>query len=122
MPPPYLGDIAYLEYCRVLDLPAAVLKTAERLAWGAAVHAALLAAHAGCCGAVPDLTCAPTEPLVRPLKNRRPRQAKDTIVLEAYRLVVYQHVPRKQVCAQLGISLRTLNRYLHIERQAAAAV
>jgi hypothetical protein len=107
-----------LEYCRVLDLPAAVLKTAERLAWGAAVHAALLAAHAGCCGAVPNLTCAPTEPLGRPSKNRRPRQAKDTIVLEAYRLVVYQHVPRKDVCQRLGISLRTLNRYLQLERRA----
>jgi hypothetical protein len=99
-----------------------VLKTAERLAWGAAVHAALLAAHTGCCGAVPDLACAPTAPLVRPSKHRRPRHAKDPLVLEAYRLVVYQHVPRKEVCQRLGVSLRTLNRYLRLERQAVAAV
>lgn len=105
MPRPYLGELAYLAYCRSLDRCPQWdhLPWQDRLAWGSAVQAALQAAL--------DVTRAVVPVVARPAQ----------VCQQAYVLYALEHRPQAEVCAQLGISRRTLYRYIAHQRRAIDA-
>src|SRR4029434_5057472 len=109
-----LGAVAYEAYCALTDASAPAwdaLPMTERLAWGAAVQAALTAAHC--------LTQHLPVPLpviarnaTRPAPSKRARHAGDPDTYAVYRLAVEEGRPRQEVCAALHISIPTYYRLL----------